>query len=392
VEEGIERARAALAVLERDPLDPGVASVNAALGMCLSFSGRHEEAAEYLERALIRAQALELPVPLCRALNARAVSYMQQTRFDEALGLWAVLADIAERHGLTELQSSAVSNIGNTQLARDLPEAPQRIIDAIALSRRIGDTYGRAVGTGNLMLSHLFAGTWDELERLGQELLLTSPENQEDVHARFASLKAWRGESAAEHVAMLSGWREGDNVETHFIAIAASNAVALSEGRPQDLLVGGTAGVREAVEKLGPLHEALRLLWPDTLEAAISAGQIDVAAELVEMLESEPRGRLSPYLRAELHRGRGLVAAARETHDAVETELRAAVDDLRGLGYPYPRARAQIDLANWMIGQGRQAEAAQVLTDAVATLTPLRAGPLLGRASELLARVPAAAA
>jgi hypothetical protein len=45
-----------------------------------------------------------------------------------------------------------------------------------------------------------------------------------------------------------------------------------------------------------------------------------------------------------------------------------------------------------MIGQGRQAEAAQVLADTVATLTPLRAAPLLGRASELLASVPAAVA
>jgi class 3 adenylate cyclase/tetratricopeptide (TPR) repeat protein len=392
VEEGIERATAALAVFERDPLDPGVASVNAALGMCLSFSGRHDEAAGYLERALIRAQELELPLPLCRALNARAVSYMQQTRFDEALGLWAVLADIAERHGLTELQSSAVSNIGNTQLARDLPEAWQRIEEGIVLARRTGDTYGRAVGTGNLMLSHLFGGTWNEVERLGQELLNASPENHEDVHARFACLKAWRGEPAAEHVASLTGWRDGDNVETRFIAIAAGSAVALSEGRPEALLAEGTSVVREAVEKLGPLHESFRLLWPDTLDAAIAEGRVDVAAALVEMLESEPRGRLSPYLRAELHRGRGLLAAAREAPDEVEAELRAAVDDLRTLGYPYPQARAQIDLAAWTIDQGRHAEAAQMLAEAVATLTPLRAAPLLARASELLARVPAAVA
>jgi ATP/maltotriose-dependent transcriptional regulator MalT len=158
------------------------------------------------------------------------------------------------------------------------------------------------------------------------------------------------------------------------------------------LLDDGTALVRDAMEALGPLHESLRQIWPDTLEAAIAGGQVDVAAELVALLNVEPRGRISPFLRAELHRGRGLVAAAREEHDEVEAELRAAVEDLRGLGYPYPLARAQIGLAAWMIGQGRQAEAAQVLADTVATLTPLRAAPLLGRASELLASVPAAVA
>jgi hypothetical protein len=179
-------------------------------------------------------------------------------------------------------------------------------------------------------------------------------------------------------------------VETHFIAVAAERAVALSEGRLEAL--ADTSVIYEATEAVGPLHESLRLLWPDTLEAAIAMGHDDVAAELVAMLEGEPRGRLSPYLRAELHRARGLLAAARQKHDEVEAELRVAVDDLRGLGYPLPTARAQIDLAGWMIGQGRQAEAAQVLAEAVATLTPLRAAPLLGRASELLAAVPAAVA
>jgi class 3 adenylate cyclase/tetratricopeptide (TPR) repeat protein len=392
IEEGIERTKAALAILEQDPLDPGTASVGAVVGMCLTFAGRHEEAAEYLERALITAQALELPVPLCRALNARAVSYMQQTRFDEALGLWAVLADIAERNGLTDLQSSALSNIGNVGLARDLPEAQERISEALALSRRIGDSYGRLVGTGNLMLVQLFAGRWDEMEQLGHELLNAQFESQEDAHVRLACLKAWRGEPAGEHVAALASWRHSDNIENRFITLAAESSVALSEGRYEMLLAEGTATVRGAVEALGPLHESLRILWPNTLEAAMADDRIDVAAELVQILETEPRGRLSPYLRAELHRGRGLVAAAREAHDEVEAELRAAVDDLSGLGYPYPTARAQIDLASWMIGQGRQTEAAKLLAEAVATLTPLRATPALTRAGELLAGMPAAAA
>jgi tetratricopeptide (TPR) repeat protein len=392
VDEAIERARKALAILERDPLDPGVASVSAALGSSLSFSGRHEEAAEYLDRALITAQALDLPVPLCRALNARAVSYMQLTRFDEAIGLWTVLADIADRNGLTDLQAVAVSNIGNTQMARDLPEGVDRIEEAIAISRRNGDAYGLAVGTGNLMLSHLYTGRWEEVERLGEEVMNSSAENQEDPHVRLATLNAWRGEPAEAHLARLSGWMDSDIVENRFIAIAARNTVALSEGRHEALLEGGTALVRDVIQALGPLHESLRQIWPDTLMAALADGQVDVAAELVRMLDVEPRGRISPYLRTELHRGRGLVAAAREQHDEVEAELRAAVDDMRALKYPYPQARVQIDLAAWLIGQGRQAEAAQALAEAVALLTPLRAAPLLGRASELLASVPAAAA
>jgi class 3 adenylate cyclase/tetratricopeptide (TPR) repeat protein len=392
IEEGIERAKAALAILETDPESPGIAAVAAALGVCLSFAGHVEEGSHHLERALIMAQALELPLPLCRALNARAVSYMQQSRFDEAVGLWTVLADIAQRNGLTELQANAVSNIGNVLDARDLPEAREWIKEAIALSLRTGDSYARLVSTGNLMLNALFAGRWEELEQLGNEILGAEIEHREDVHVRLASLKAWRGEPAADHVEGFRAWRESDNLEDRFIAVAAENAVAFSVGRYADVVETGRVAIPGAIEAVGPLHESVRFLWPDTLGAAIAEGRLDVVVELIGMLEVEPRGRLSPYLRAELHRGRGLLAAAREEHEAVEVELRAAVADLRSLGYPYPLGRAQIDLAGWLIGQGSQAEAAKLLTDAVAGLTPLRAAPLLARASELLAGVPAAAA
>jgi tetratricopeptide (TPR) repeat protein len=392
IDDGIERAKAALEVLEKDPGNPGIAAITAVLGVCLSFAGHAEEASNYLEQALIMAQAQELPMPLCRALNARAVSYMQQTRFDEALGLWTVLADIAERNGLTELQSNAVSNIGNVLLARDLPETAERLKEAIALALRTGDSYARLVSTGNLMLYYLFTGRWEDVEQLGSEILTSPVEQKEDVHIRLACLSAWRGEPTAEHVNGFQAWRDTDNLEDRYIAMATDTTVALSEGRLDTVIEGGTSAVRGAMEAVGPLHESLRLLWPDTFTAAIVEGRLDVAAELIELLDAEPRGRLSPYLRAELHRARGLLAAARSADDEVEAELRAAVDDIRGLGYPYPLARAEIDLAAWLIGQGRHAEATQVLSDAVARLTPLRAAPLLARASELLASVPAAIA
>ncbi|HEY7632950.1 MAG TPA: AAA family ATPase, partial [Thermoleophilaceae bacterium] len=391
-QEAIERTRAALAVLEHDQLNPDTASVSSVLGMALSFAGHDEEVGVYLDRALIAAQALDLPIPLCQALNARGVSYMQQSRFDEALGVWSVAVDIAERHGLTALQSVAQSNIANVMLARDLPDTEERIKEAIVLSRRVGDSYGQAVSTGNLMLAYLFSGKWDDVERLGKEIFDGPPENQEDAHIRTTCLKAWRGEPAAEHIEAIASWAESFDIERRFIARAASNALALSEGRYEVLVADGIAPVREGVDSLGPLHEAFRIQWPDTLQAAIATDELELADELLALLESVPRGLVSPYLRAELHHGRGLVAAAKGVGEDVESELRAAIDGLRELDYPYQLARAETDLAEWLIGQGRHPEATQLLTDAVARLTPLRAAPLLARASELLSRVPAATA
>lgn len=391
-QDAIERTRNALEVFEDDALSPQVASVSAVLGMSLSFAGRDDEVNEHLDRALIAAQALDLPVPLCQALNARGVSYMQQSRFDEALGVWGVAEVIAERNGLTDLQAVALSNIANVLLARDLPDAEEKLKQAIVLARRVGDTYGRAVGTGNLMLWYLFSGDWDEVERLGNEMFDGPPENQDDAHLRTACLKAWRGEPADEHLDALSAWADSFDIERRYISLAATYAIAVSEGRYDAIVANGAASVQEIVDALGPLHESFRTLWPDTLEAAIATDQLDLAGQLVDLLESVPRGLVSPYLRAEVRRGHGLLAAARGSHETVEREMRAAIDALRELDYPYPLARAETDFAEWLVGQGRHAEAAQLLTDAVALLTPLRAARLLARASELLSRVPAATA
>ena len=53
------------------------------------------------------------------------------------------------------------------------------------------------------------------------------------------------------------------------------------------------------------------------------------------------------------------------------------------LGYPYCLAIAQTDLANWLFGQGRPGDAAPLLDDAIASLTPLGAAPALARAQAL---------
>jgi hypothetical protein len=90
-------------------------------------------------------------------------------------------------------------------------------------------------------------------------------------------------------------------------------------------------------------------------------------------------------VRAELSRGRALLAAAEGRHEEVEADLGAAVETLGRLGYPYHLALAQLDLAEWLIGQSRAAEAASLLADAIATFTTLGTTPALRRAQSLLA-------
>jgi hypothetical protein len=67
------------------------------------------------------------------------------------------------------------------------------------------------------------------------------------------------------------------------------------------------------------------------------------------------------------------------------TRLRAAIAGFSELGYPFHLARAQADLAAWLIERGRNSEAAEPLDQAAAAFGELGAEPLLARVRELRA-------
>jgi hypothetical protein len=99
---------------------------------------------------------------------------------------------------------------------------------------------------------------------------------------------------------------------------------------------------------------------------------------------ARPPGHIPPLPRAELHRGRALVAAASDRHDTVEDELSAAVELYETLGYPYLLAQAQADLGAWLIDRDRLAEALEPLRTARRAFERLGAAPPRDRARHLL--------
>ena len=107
------------------------------------------------------------------------------------------------------------------------------------------------------------------------------------------------------------------------------------------------------------------------------------------MLADQPPGHIPPYLRAQLARGRALTAAAGGDHDTVEADLHAAINVFRSLGYLDWLARAQTDLAAWLIDQGRNNNAQEVLGVAISTLETLGAAPALAHARAFKAVVAA---
>jgi class 3 adenylate cyclase/tetratricopeptide (TPR) repeat protein len=390
--EAIERMRAALEVLDADRLDPDVATLNLQLATALVFSGRGDEGHVALERALHAAEALALPSVLASAFTVSAVRWQQHNRYEQIRGLLEAGVSLAARNGLNAERMRAQTNLGSFLVSRDEPGAERHMLDGLAAARRLGDRGFELINLANLMELYRMTGRWDEIDRLAGDLQVADRPDDAYLHAHLGRLAAMRGnlDAARRHLAATAAWEASDEAEQKAMHGALTAAVALAEGRVEEALDRSTETVRYVLEKLGVSHEAVRQAWPDAVDAALAAGRLDDAAELVSILETRPVGHVSPLLRALLPWGRGRLAAARGEHEGVEADLTAAVDAFRELGYPHWLARAQTTLAAWLIDRNRADEAVPHLDEAGATLERLGAMPALARVHELRGPRPSA--
>ena len=240
------------------------------------------------------------------------------------------------------------------------------------------------------MYLHVFAGRWEELERLAADLLDDHEDRPGAEFSTFRSRSCTRCEASSTPPRRASaGWSRGSAATTKSCERStprSRSACALPRVAPRRRSSSANSLLGQAIDALGASHDAVRNAWPDTLDAALELGRLDAARELLALLSEQPPGHVPPYLRAHLARGRALVAAAEGTHEHVELDLTSAIDEfgsLGSLGYPYWLARVQTDLAAWLIGQDRSSYAAPLLGQATTVLESLGAAPALARAQAL---------
>jgi class 3 adenylate cyclase/tetratricopeptide (TPR) repeat protein len=387
VREATERIISALTVLEPEGSDPDVGALNASLGRALAFVGEYERAALALENALVIAQALELSEVLGEALTHRAQLHAQTGRMAEARLLFTGAIDIAERHHLSETLQWSLNSGGDLAMRFDLSEAAARFESALVLARRRGDRFSESRAAGNLMAAHLFTGRWDEINRLGTDLLHDNEDRPglEDLHHRLAMLYALRGEKPAARASLerLTAWADSDDLESRGLCRAAHVIVLAGEGDHEQALHYAQQLVTHTPTTASGADESVRLAWPDALQGALALERRDDARALIALLGDQPTGHIAPYLRAQLARGKALLAIAEDRHDTVETHFAVAIDGLRTLGYPYWLAVTQTDLAAWLVDQGRGEEASAPLNEASAVFESLGAAPALARAQTI---------
>jgi tetratricopeptide (TPR) repeat protein len=383
--EAIDRMQQGLAVLSREGGDSGAAELNVELGGALLASGYVREAAEPLERALELAQAYELPNVLAGALTYKAQLCVMLGRSHEASLLFEGAIELCRRHELTSRLIVVLLNSGDFLRRFDLPSAAERLSDALAVARQAGSRVYESVAASSLMLVWYYTGKWDDVQQLGTELL-EGPSRErpgaEYVRLGLTLVSALRGELAAarQHLGGMTAWQDSGTNELRWTYVACEARIALAAGDLPTVL-----------ELEGASSQASRIGFPCALDAALELGQMDQAAELLALLGDLPPGHVPPFLRAQVARGRGLLALAADDRAVARRHLAAAAEVLGALGYAYSLAQVRTDLGMLLMADGEVEEARGALDEAIATFGRLRAGPALERTESVLARLPVAA-
>ncbi|HLN05086.1 MAG TPA: adenylate/guanylate cyclase domain-containing protein [Acidimicrobiales bacterium] len=389
-EQAITRLRVALASLEGAAAPPDVvAQLQRAFGGSLMFAGHLQEAAEPIEQALRLAQHFELPEPFAQALMTKANLLLSDGRFEEARFNFEGALAVARRHAVARVEMNAEASLGDLCMTRDLPGAEEHCLAALAVSRRCGARYNEAFSAHNLMYVLTMAGRFDEAYRLANDLLQSGGDERlgaAELHWRLALLDALGGrtESARLHLAHCVSWTESDNVQSRAIWSTGESGVAIGEANFRLALDSASRAIDESLRGgLEIAHEAIRLAFPDAIDAALGLSELDEAEKLVELLASRPPGEVPPFLRAQVARARALLSSARGEDAGVEDNLVAAEAVFRDLSYPYWTARAQLDRAEWLVAHEHKAEAGLLAREAAMTFEKLGTIPMLSRARAL---------
>ena len=394
--EAITVLKAAMEVLDDGTFSPELAHTAAWLGNFMTFAGRPADGAPYTEQALIVAQALGLPRPLCQALNTRAVALVFLDRFQEGLIHGEAALALSRRHGLPDQEETALIMCSDMAMTEDLPIALEYGEQAVATCQRRGNRYSETISASNFLFALLYLGQWDRAERTITQLSDAGGDERPNIEfmiLREATLATWRGDAAVTRRAVerLQSLRGSDAMDDECTLAMADAMLANLEGRHADAVEAGVQVLDRMRVQIAVRHEAVRQAWTDAVDGAIALDDFDRAQELLERVTTLPAGFVPPHMRADGARHAGRIAAARGEHDQAAALFQEAEEIWTGLGYRYWLARAQLDHAEW--AAGRDDPAAGVLAAAAGSVfEELRADIWAERARAVQAEVGSAAA
>jgi class 3 adenylate cyclase/tetratricopeptide (TPR) repeat protein len=334
------------------------------------------------DEALELGQAIGVPdVLLAEMFVAQGIADFFVGRLAQATAALEYATEVAERGGHSEIQGRALLNLSAVLVSIDATHAAEVAVSACELCRRTGARVSLGFAVSNLATAYLGTGQWDEAAAALDEAMEVDGLDDEYVLALRGMVEALRGdETAARRYSELPNLRRSDDLQDAGMVAWVDAFLAAAAGLPAEAL----AQARNVISRKNDIdatHEAFFWTWPLAVRAAFELHDLDTVRELVALVEADPLGRRPALIRAEVALAHARLAAAEGPADE---EFAAAVGALRAVNSPYHLAHGLLDWAEHRSGSGAgAAEAADLVTEAVAIAEQLGAAPLLARAGGL---------
>ncbi|MEV7196229.1 AAA family ATPase [Streptomyces sp. NPDC093510] len=192
-----------------------------------------------------------------------------------------------------------------------------------------------------------------------------------------ATLLAFQGDVSSSRTRAEDALTLIDPLESRSVAVYAHRALGAAAAAEGDYETAYGQLRMVFTADGSPVHyHASYPALADLAAAAVRCGRHEEAAAIVERSARALADNASPRLRALISRARGLLA---DPEDA-EPHFRAAPADPLLEYWPFERAQALLDLAEWLRRRRRIAEARGPLTEALGTFRRLGAHPWIERA------------
>jgi tetratricopeptide (TPR) repeat protein len=351
--------------------EPALLHLAGALGSALSGRGEHDAAAAYADRRMLLAEALDDPDSLAHAHVQLGNRYMTVGAPISAGGLFKTAATIAREHGLLGRLALSLNNLATLQISRDLTAALESGREGVDAARRSGVRNQIDYTTVNYLMALWTAGRLVD----ARAMLAEAHESVVDPSIRITltSVEVWLADAQGLPLPASPDTAPTDN-ET---ALAWLGNLDLMHALAAGDTVGAAGIAERSITHLltaSGIEDDFMHLWPPLVQAALAAGDTDLAQRLLEPVSSAAPGIVSAAVAAHWHRLRGLLGAARgDDPDQVETELRAGVAALDAFGAIGHRACAQQELARWLVEQNRPGDAELLIEQARATYIDIEA-------------------
>jgi len=387
LEQGLESMDRAFAVLSEEP-DADLAALAAQIGRFMYFAGEHRLALERLERALEIAEMLSLPETLAQALNTKGIILFSHGRRTEGLALLRNALQIALEHDKPSAALRAYYNLADCTVQVDrAQESADLVRKGVELARRVGDRYWEWSLLG-FAYPFFALGDWDDVVASESGL---PDEDWTRARLAFATLmtsivpvRVNRGQldDAKRSRRLFAELEASADLQEQAQVHCAAAMLLLAEGKPAEALRSAETALASH-DAIGLAYEAVKEAFVVAVEAALALGDVSRAEGLLDLVDTLPPGRSTPFLRAHSSRFRARLAAHRGDSDEAEQLFEGAAGLFRELSIPFYLAVTLLEQAEWLAAQERADDAEPLLTEAREIFERLEARPWLERAAAL---------